>query len=503
MCSSYSFIGSFMAAPLQPILDLFEQLQQTNSYVKVVGNPTFSVSAILNEEIKAFEDDDTTLTKTLNRIKGNVDLLRDKAAQLAWWRPRKIQGIAQELDQAALNWAHTEGYLPTAPTALVVPENNILKMKRIPALYMELTDEVRIVGDNEGKLNLERYIQEGNAKKTDINVALDTSMMEENANISRLFVLFHEASHHVFSYIDSPFIAPNGFDVKATECLNDWVFNTQVKNTAGTAFNEIFADTYGAMMLLRGLDFSEKAIATVREFAVLRIEMDAISHISKQKSFKHKLMSYVKKAGNVHVGGNTVLTLLDQVDQWKNLDLEDLKQDALRRSSEGLVQWLLPHHVDVRIDGKHKKLIQPGHRQLKLIINDMPKFDAAVTGVIKQSLLHASPRNKPTHPCQDDIDFVAKHIQSRLDNTKPNPSMSRDGIMPVFVRLIRVMFKSAKILKDIKTDKEHPYHQHANHYNKGCEHAAEVIEKGFHDFYHARGPVENQVVSLKGKELKH
>lgn len=501
MCLSYLRIGNFMTAPLQPILDLFEQLQQTNSYVKVVGNPTFSVSALLNEEIKALEHD-SVVTKTLNSIKGSMDLLHDKVAQLAWWRPRKIQGITQDLDQAALNWAYTDGYLPTAPTAVVVPEHNILKMKRIPALYMELTDEVRIVGDNEGKLNLERYIQEGNAKKTDLNVALDTSMMEENANISRLFVLFHEASHHVFSHIDSPFSPPQGFDAKAADCLNDWVFNPQVKNTAYTAFNEIFADTYGAMMLLRGLNFSEKAIETVREFAVLRIEMDAISHISKQKSFKHKLMSYVQKAGNVHVGGNTVLTLLEQIDQWKNLDVEALKQEALRRSSEGLVQWLLPHHVDVRIDGEHTKLIQPGHRQLKLIINDMPKFDTVVNGEIKQSLIYATPRNKSTHPCQDDIDFVANHIQSRLDKKNHKPSMAHNGIMPVFVRLIGVILKAAKILTDVKKDQNHPYHQHANHYKKECEQATEVIEKGFDDFYRARGPVDNQVVSLKGKDIK-
>lgn len=491
-----------MTAPLQPILDLFDQLQQTNSYVKVVGNPTFSVSAILNEEIKAIKPNDTVLIKTLNRIKGSMDLLHDKSAQLAWWRPRKIQGITQDLDQAALNWAYNDGYLPTAPTAIVVPEKNILNMKRVPALYMELTDEVRIVGDNEGKLNLERYIQEGISKKTDINVALDTSMMEENANISRLFVLFHEASHHVFSHIKSPFIPPKGFDVKAADCLNDWVFNSLVKNTAGTAFNEIFADTYGAMMLLRGLDFSKKSIETVREFAILRIEMDAISHISKQKSFKQQLMSYVQKSGNVHVGGNTVLKLLDQIDQWKNLDLNALKQEALRRSSEGLVQWLLPHHVNVHIDGKHKQMVKPGHRETQLIVADMPTFDTAVTGVIKQSAVATSARNKSAHPCQDDIDFIANTIQSQLNKKNPNPSMAHNGILPVFMRLLSVMRKSAKILIQMKKDKEHPYHQHADHYNKKCEQAADVIKKGFHNFYHARGPVDTQVVSLKGKEIK-
>lgn len=490
-----------MTAPLQPILDLFDQLQQTNSYVKVVGNPTFSVSAILNEEIKTIKPNDTVLTKTLNSIKGSVDLLHDKAAQLAWWRPRKIQGITQDLDQAALNWAYNDGYLPTAPTAIVVPEKNILNMKRIPALYMELTDEVRIVGDNQGKLNLERYIQEGISKKTDINVVVDTSMMEENANISRLFVLFHEASHHVFSHINSPFIPPKGFDTKAADCLNDWVFNPDVKNTAHTAFNEIFADTYGAMMLLRGLDFSEKAIETVREFAVLRIEMDAISHVSEKKSFKQQLMSYMQKAGNVHVGGNTVLKLLEQIEQWKTLDLNALKQEALRRSSEGLVQWLLPHHVNVHIDGKHKKMVKPGHRETKLIVSTMPDFDKAVMGLIKQSVMHA-PRNKPTHPCQDDIDFVAKHIQSQLDKKDHNPSMTHNGIMPVFVRLLSVMRKSEKILKDIKKDTENSYHQHAKQYNKKCEQATTVIEKGFHDFHHARKPVTHQVVSLKGKDIK-
>lgn len=491
-----------MTAPLQPILDLFDQLQHTNSYVKVVGNPTFSVSAILNEEIKALEHDDSALAKTLNRIKGNVDLLHDKAAQLAWWRPRKIQGITQDLDQAALNWAHSEGYLPTAPTAVVVPENNILNMKRIPALYMELTDEVRIVGDNEGKLNLERYIQEGVSKKTDINVAVDTRMMEENANISRLFVLFHEASHHVFSHINSPFVAPEGFDAKAADCLNDWVFNPPVKNTAQTAFNEIFADTYGAMMLLRGLDFSEQSIETVREFATLRIEMDAISHISEQKSFKQKLISYVQKADNVHVGGNTVLKLLDEIDQWKNLDLNALKQEALQRSSEGLVQWLLPHYVDVHIDGTRKKLVEPGHRELKLIVANMPGFDTAVTGAIKQSMVAASARSKPAHPCQNDIDVVANHIQSQLEDRHHKPSMTQNGIMPVFVRLLSVMFKCGKILKETKKNKEHPYHQHAKQYNAQCSKAADLIETGFNDFYRARGAIDNQVVSLKGKEIK-
>lgn len=501
MCLYRLHIGTIMTAPLQPILDLFDQLQQTNSYVKVVGNPTFSVSAILNEEIKALEHNDSVVTKTLNSIKGSVDLLHDKMAQLAWWRPRKIQGITQELDQAALNWAYNDGYLPTAPTAVVVPESNILNMKRIPALYMELTDEVRIVGDNTGKLNLERYIQEGVAKKTDINVQVDTRLMEENANISRLFVLFHEASHHVFSHINSPFISPKGFDVKAADCLNDWVFNPDVKNTAHTAFNEIFADTYGAMMLLRGLDFSEKAIETVREFAVLRIEMDAISHVSEKKSFKQQLMSYMQKAGNVHVGGNTVLTLLDQIDQWKNLDLNALKQEALRRSSEGLVQWLLPHHVNVHIDGQHKKMVKPGHRETQLIVSNMPNFDKVVMGLIKQSVMHA-PRNKPIHPCQDDIDFVAKRIQSQLDRKDHNPSMTHNGIMPVFVRLLTLMRKSEKTLKEMKKDKEHPYHQHADHYNKKCKQATAVIEKGFHDFYHARKPVAHQVVSLKGKDIK-
>lgn len=255
-------------------------------------------------------------------------------------------------------------------------------------------------------------------------------------------------------------------------------------------------------MLLRGLDFSEKSIATVREFAILRIQMDAISYISEQKSFKQQLMSYVKKGGNVHVGGNAVLTLLDQIDQWKNLDLNALKQEALRRSSEGLVQWLLPHHVDVLIDGKHKRRLKPGHRETELIISNMPNFDTAVTGTITQSVVCASPRNKPNHPCQNDIDFVANNIQSQLDDTNHNPSMSQNGIIPVFVRLLALMRKCMKILKEIKKDKEHPYHQHAEHYNEKCKQATDVIKKGFHDFYHARGTVDNQVVSLKGKEIK-
>ena len=490
-----------MSAPLQPVLDLFKELQGENSYVKVVGNPIFSVSALLNKEIKALDQGpSSSLLRALYRVKGHIDLLFDAAASVRWWQPRKMHDVVRDLDQAALNWAFNDGYLPDAPSVVVVPGKNILHKNRLPALYLEISDEVRMVSDKKGELGLMQHVKKWNDQKTDVNASIDMTKSTENPSISRLMALFHEARHHVFSHTKSPFVAPEGFDPVAAAHLNDWIFSHNVANVARKAFNEIFADTYGAMMTIKGLNFSEEAIDTVREFANLRIEMDAIGRISTKKSLMAELYQNAhKNEGSIHVGGESVLDLLDRMEQWKNMAPDDMKQLALKISSEGLVRWLSPKHLDIHVEGEKHRLLKLGNKVNPLLSGDMPKFKEMISVQMSNELLYATAREKRFHPCQEDISSVLDQVKNRLKNDFSKKSLQENGILQVLTYVVLAKLKYDKALKKVDTEEGRFYRDRAERFEEKSKAAGEIIQKGFYNFYKNHNMKQTQIVKLKGR----
>jgi len=489
-----------MKAPLEPIVQIFKQLETENAYVKVVGNPIFSVQALLNQEIQDLDPQSSSLNSNgLLNLKNIIELMADQVAKIRWWRPRKIQKVVEDLDQAALNWATNDGYLPNAPEAVVVPEKNIFNQNRMPAFYVEMTDEIRMISDDKGDLNLDEHIKRWSKKKSDVPAELGISAAEKNPAITRLMVLFHEASHHVFSHTPNPFVAPGGFDHDTAAVLNKWIFNHNIKsNVARKAFNEIFADTYSAIMTLRGLNFSQEAIEVIREFAVLRIHMDAIKHLSEKESWMEVIHKKANKnEKSVHVGGEVVLNLLDTIDQWKDLPTDELKDLALKLSSKGLVDWLAPKSIDIRIEGKRQKLVKTDSKVKKLLGDDMPKFDKMVSICLENDVLYASPRSEFFHPCRAEMSTVAQWIKPHLKDN-PKKSMKGDGIFSVLFKAVSAGLSHDFALKKVKQERAQEYQKIAAQYDEKSQQAQKVIEKGFEQFYKNQKR-KKQLVSLKGR----
>jgi len=488
-------------AALSPIIDLFEQLHGKQSYIKIVGNPLFSVRALLNEGVSANQTPDPSTLTVFQSVKGQLDLLSDKLAQAAWWKPRKIHEAVRDIDQAALDWAVNDGYLPSAPSAVVVPEKNILTKSRLPALYLEITDEIRMVADHAGHVHLPKHVQNWLAKKTDVPAAISTTSAEQNPSIQRMVALFHEASHHVFSHIKKPFVAPEGFDERAAGYLNDWVFSQRGTNTALKALNEIFADTYGAIMVLRGLDFRQEAIDVVREFAKLRIDMDLVNAMSQKTTLRQKFLSALSKDDeNVHVGGQTVLKLLDKIPEWRSLPVDDLEGYALRLSSEGLCDWLRPKGVKVSIDGEEHSVLKLGNKANSLILDNMPKFLDIVTAQLANKRIYQNPRERPNHPCQEDVSFVVDFVCENLSSSEKK-SLHQDGIFGVLSGAFSEARAQEKVISTLAKTHKAEFDFRQARFDEKSSRALEVIKTGFSAYYKGLGKKPLVSSDLKGRPL--
>lgn len=312
-----------MKAPLAPLIELLQE--RFSRKIEVSGNPSLALKSLVEEARSKLEREDGI------QIDDVVALLEKGFDRVQWWQPNQSHQDLEKIDQQVLTWAKEEGFLDVVPVVRSRTKKSILGLKRIPAFYLPtLSDDkgqIMMSSDEFGVLGL--------SKKD--KVFFSDYPLEE-----RLFVLFHEAAHSVFEDLKAPFALPEAFYTdeftkKDSDLINGTYFALGLGNQAITTFNEMFADTYGAIMLLTGCGFSEQSKEFINQTIMLRAKMQDQNEVEKVVSNIRGVKRFVP-----HNTATSLRDLMNNLERLPNKTPEQLKQVACEIASVNWVKWLNP-----------------------------------------------------------------------------------------------------------------------------------------------------------------
>lgn len=194
--------------------------------------------------------------------------------------------------------------------------------------------------------------------------------------------LLHELSHCELLKIDNPF-RNSGLKMVSERWINEWVIGGVIpKNTINIFFAENFADTYGAMMLLKSENFSEESINEVKrwyEIRKIKREMD------ERKGFG--------LTSDLHYTDFSLRQVIENLEKIKNLSSSEYKDLALSISSKSILEWLNSNRTlenlneDVsspEIDSSRQRIVgSEGIEEILTGFEDGQFFDSAIVGQIQ------------------------------------------------------------------------------------------------------------------------
>ena len=137
------------------------------------------------------------------------------------------------------------------------------------------------------------------------------------------------------------YIIPYGSksDVFVKNARGNIVDNAANISSSSLYLNEAFSDSYGAMVYLKESNFSEEAINLVKsEMALRQFEIDVTREDVKTVPFHQheEETSYFDHSGALE----TLRQTLDNINDWKDLSPEQMKQKAVEYASNTLVHEL-------------------------------------------------------------------------------------------------------------------------------------------------------------------
>lgn len=307
---------------LQPVIDL---LQERFAQVDVHGSPTFALKSFV-AQARAKYNSPSGLS-----IGDLADLANQTYQAGQWWTPNSGHQELEHIDNQILAWATEEGYLDASPVVRARTKTNLLGLPRIPAFYFpSLTPEkgeIMLASHENGVLDVNK----------DGKPLFEKTPLEE-----RLFVLFHEAAHSVFEDIAAPFVLPenlygNVFGPADAQMINQVYFTLRVGVPAITVFNEMFADTYGGMMLLKACDFSDQSQEFLRNTMVMRAE-------EQEKNEEERIIAGARSVKRFapHNTATSLRDVLNNVEQLRHKTPQQLRAIACQIASVNWVKWLSP-----------------------------------------------------------------------------------------------------------------------------------------------------------------
>ena len=281
--------------PLKPVMDLLEHVRE-NRVLQISGEPQFSVQSALNI-LSGIDQEHTLDARAITRT--------EKIKQMLGWSANPQYSVLSGIDEAALNWAHNEGYFDQPLHVHAAPP--------IPGLL----DPVRITGaDN---IIIVHSTSNGN-----LGVLPTTQASEE-----RLLMLFIQATHE--NLHRTPLLLhQSGLSFDSEQNFNAWGLSvpTQAMDVGTYVLRKNFAEAYASVVLLIGTQGSQEA-------------QSAIKALMQQNDV---LVSTWQEGSSVwknHMGNYVLQNVLQE---WRTLsqhDAEYIKKWAQTKTSELFVDWLV------------------------------------------------------------------------------------------------------------------------------------------------------------------
>lgn len=222
--------------------------------ISIEGSPSFATSALIKDTLNQQNDstsaDVSFLTSILETVKGNL-----------WWEQDDTLKHIEKLDNLALKWAENQGFLSNTPTTKTVTSRSILGSPRMPGAFLpNLNKEAGTI-----------FLATNPDSSISIPQKLSKAFGPQN-ELTRLMVLFHEAAHSEFDCMSTVFSPSSSIqsDIDDPQLIKSLNVGLKGMGDAGKVLNEMFADTYGAMMLLEGTEHSERAVSVVEEMLKTR-----------------------------------------------------------------------------------------------------------------------------------------------------------------------------------------------------------------------------------------
>lgn len=323
-----------MKAPLDPIIALLKErfARKDDSAAPTLKSLADEAHAQWKDGALEWSNMGAALEKAFNHVQ--------------WWHPNQSHQDLEKIDQKTLAWAKDAGFLNEAPIVRSRTKKNILGLKRIPAFYFPTLaaqkGEIMMASDEFGVLGL--------SKKD--NVFFSDHPLEE-----RFFVLFHEAAHSVFEDLDTPFQLPSSLYTKDftphhTQLINGTYFALNFGNKAVTVFNEMFADTYGSIMLLYGCGFSQAAQDFIKQTIALRAAMQSEYEVERVVNGKRGLKRFAP-----HNTATALRDVVNNIEQIKGKTPQELQNIACEIASVNWVKWLNPQR---KIKTAHGEKVEQG-----------------------------------------------------------------------------------------------------------------------------------------------
>ena len=239
--------------------------------------------------------------------------------------------------------------------------------------------------------------------------------------------LLHELSHCELLKIENPF-RNSGLKIISEKWINEWVVGGVIpKNTINVFFAENFADTYGAIMLLKSEDFSEESISEVKrwyEIRKIKREMD------ERKGFS--------LTTDPHYTDFSLKQVIENMDRIRNSTSPEYKDLALSIASKSVLEWLNSNRTlenlneDVsspEIDNSRQRIVgTEGIDEILTGFEDGQFFESAIVGQIQ--LLLAERQNLITTPKVFSVNGdnnsreIAKSILSVMDENNNSSRIS-------------------------------------------------------------------------------
>lgn len=424
-----------MKAPLDPIITVLQQ--RFARKVEVTGTPSLSIKTLMDETRSQWKKDGLQWD--------NMGVVLSKAFdQVQWWLPNQSHQELEKIDQQTLTWAKSAGFLQDVPVVRSRTKKSILGLKRIPAFYFPTLStqkgEIMMASDEFGVLGL--------SKKD--NVFFSNHPVEE-----RLFVLFHEASHSVFEDLEAPFQLPaslytEGFTPEHAQLINGTYFALNLGSQAVATFNEMFADTYGAIMLLAGCGFSAESQEFLKQTMSLRANMQSQYEVERVVNGKRSIKKFAP-----HNTATALRDLMNNVEQLKGKSAEELQKIACEIASVNWIKWLNPQR---NIKNAHGESVEQKELALDRLFSE---------NIVRNTIVHIGFRwiqgdnfedivqkshPKLRAPLKKMVEYMLEDFNQNLSHTRKQLQITTlfNGIKERAI----AMAKMSSVLKDLQEDED-------------------------------------------------
>lgn len=426
-----------MKAPLTPLIEVLQE--RFSRKIEVNGTPLMALKSLV-EHARAEADKEGGF-----QMDDVMPVLEKTFQKVQWWIPNQSHQELEKIDQQVLNWAKDAGFLDLPPIVRSRTKKSVLGLKRLPAFYIPtLSDDkgqIMMASDEFGVLGL--------GKKD--KVFFSAYPLEE-----RLFVLFHEAAHSVFEDLKAPFQLPTAFyneefTSKDADLINGTYFALGIGNQAVTTFNEMFADTYGAIMLLNGCGFSNEAKDFIHQTIQLRARMQNELEVEMVVAGQRGVKRFVP-----HNTATSLRDLMNNVDRLPNKTPEELKRIACEIASVNWVKWLNPKRT---IQNKKGERVEQGN----LAFNRLASKDISTKTIVHMGMRWMQNANfdavvKNLHPTlrthvKKIVEYGVPHFERKI-SVKQRKKMEITTLLSSIAERLIAMIKISKSLKNLDDDSD-------------------------------------------------